>query len=195
MKKVLIIIIILVTGFYTYGQESLWSFTYNMAVPMGETKDMVGKYSFRGIGIEGRKFIDNNFSMGGSVGWNVFYEKQDKMTTEHDNITLTGTHFNTINAFPFYVNASYYLNEGSYVRPYLGMNVGAIYTLYRKDIGLYRFEEKPLKFGIAPEIGILFETYSGSSFTINFKYNYGAETSDTDPLSYLGINVGFIWLY
>jgi len=195
MKKIFLSIIAVLFVFNVFAQESFWSMTYQMSVPTGDTKTLTDKMSFRGFGIEGRWFVDNNVTIGGAAHFNVFYEKQDKVTTELDNVTLTGTHYNYINAFPFYVNAAYYFNEGSYVRPYAAMNAGVIYTLYRKDIGLYRIEERPAKFGVAPEIGVLIETYGGANFTVNFRYNYGMETDKTDPLSYFGINVGVVWLY
>lgn len=180
---------------FTFGQESIWSVTYQVSIPTGATKDMVGKTSFRGFGIEGRKFVDNNVAIGGGAHWNVFYDKVDKVTTELDNITLTGTHYNYINSFPFLVNAAYYFNEGSYFRPYAGINSGVTYVMYRKDVGLYSIQDEPWKFTVAPEIGFIFQTYGGTAFTLNFRYNYGLETSSSDPLSYFGINAGFVWLY
>lgn len=196
MKKIFLVIVFAAFGLYSFAQEtSVWSFTYDMSIPMGKTKDFIEKTSFRGIALEGRQFIDNNFSLGGSVGWNVFYEKKDKITTELDNITLTGTHYRYLNTIPIYVNAAYYLNEGSYIRPYLAANVGLIVTEYRNDIGLYTIEETPAKFGFAPELGIFIETEGGTGLTLNLKYNIGTETTDTEAYSSLGINVGFIWVY
>jgi hypothetical protein len=195
MKKIFLSIIAVLFVFNVFSQESFWSMTYQMSVPTGDTKNFTDKMSFRGFGIEGRWFVDNNVTVGGGAHYNVFYEKTDKVTSELENVTITGTHYNYINAFPFFVNAAYYFNEGSYIRPYAAMNAGAIYTLYRKDIGLYRIEEEPWKFGVAPEIGVLIETYGGANFTVNFRYNYGMETDDTKPLSYFGINVGVVWLY
>ncbi len=195
MKKIVLFVIFAAFGSMAFAQEtSLWSLTYNMSVPMGKTTDFIEKTSFRGIALEGRQFIDNNFSIGGSVGWNTFYEKKDKLTTQIENITFTGTHYRYLNAFPIFVNAAYYLNEGSYVRPYAAANVGLIVTEYRNDVGLYTVQEKPAKFGLAPEVGVLIESESGTGFTINFKYNIGAKTSETKTFTSLGINVGFIWV-
>ena len=195
MKKIFITAAMVIFAMAAFGQNQFWSVTYQMAAPLGDTKDFTGNFSGRGFGVEGRAFVDNNVTIGGGAHWNVFYEKKEKITTTFDNVTATGTHFNYINSFPFYVNAAYYFNEGSYFRPYAAMNAGVIYTLYRKDIGLYRVSEEPWKFGVAPELGILLETYGGANFTVNFRYNYGMETDNTDPLSYFGINVGVVWLY
>jgi hypothetical protein len=195
MKKIIYIISFLILSLTGFSQETLWSVTYQMAFPDGELSDFTGKTSFRGFGVEGRAFVDNNVSIGGGAHWNVFYERKDKITTEIDNVTITGTHFNYVNAFPFYANAAYYFNEGSYFRPYMAMNAGVIYAHYRKDVGLYRIDDQVWKFSLAPEIGVLIETYDRANFTVNFRYNYGVETAETTPLGYFGINVGVIWLY
>jgi hypothetical protein len=195
MKKTLFIISFIIISLTGFAQESFWSVTYQMAVPTGELSDFTGKTSFRGFGIEGRAFVDNNVSIGGGVHWNVFYEKKDKVTTEMDNLTVTGTHFNYVNAFPIYANAAYYFNEGSYFRPYMAVNTGVIYTTYRKDVGLYSFENDAWKFALTPEVGVLIESYDRANFTVNFRYNIGLKTPETDMLSYLGINVGVIWIY
>ena len=195
MKKIFLILIFAAFGSFAMAQEtSLWSLTYNISIPTGQTADFIGKTSFRGIAVEGRQFIDNNFSIGGSVSWNTFYEKKDKLTTQFDNITFTGTHYRYLNAFPIFVNAAYYLNEGSYIRPYFAANVGLIVTEYRNDVGLYTIQEKPAKFGFGTEVGLLIETESGSGFTLNCKYNIGTKTSKTKAFTSLGINLGFIWV-
>ncbi|MCF8365705.1 MAG: hypothetical protein K9H16_07985, partial [Bacteroidales bacterium] len=97
MKKIFITLVSVLITLHSFGQESFWSLTYQMSVPTGDTKNFTDKMSFRGIGLEGRWFVDNNVTIGGAALWNVFYEKQDKITTELENITLTGTHYNYIN--------------------------------------------------------------------------------------------------
>ena len=193
MKKFTILLIFAAIAQLSFSQTTYWSITYDAALPVGETKDHIENTSFRGIGVDGKKFINNNFALGGGIHWNVFYEKEDKVTTEFDNVTLTGTHFKYINSIPLYLNASYFLGFPGEFRPYASLNLGGIYSIYRTDIGLYRFEEDPLKFGIAPEIGFIVDAFLGAGLNVNFRYNYGFKTNDTDPLSYLGINIGLVW--
>ena len=196
MKKIIIIALLGLFASSTFAQdESLWSLTYNMSFPMGKTKDYIDKTSFRGITLDGRKFVDNNVSVGGNFGWQVFYEKEAKVTLEDDNLTLNGTQFKYINAFPMYFNAAYYLNEGSYIRPYFAANIGVIYTMQRTDMGLYRIENDDWKFALTPEVGVAIQTYNSLNVMVNLRYNYGLETSDIDPLSYLGLNIGILWTY
>ena len=196
MKRILIIALFGLFSSSMFAQnESLWSFTYNMSFPMGDTKDYISKASFRGIALDGRWFVDNNVTVGGSLGWNVFYEKTNKATLIVDNLTLTGTQFKYINAVPMYFNAAYYLNEGSYVRPYFAANIGTIFTAQRTDMGLYSLYDKEWKFAVAPEVGVTIQTYNSLNVMFNVRYNYGLETKYINPLSYLGVNIGILWSY
>jgi hypothetical protein len=195
MKKIIFALLFAFTTFSAFAQQVLWNVTYQVSLPVGETHDVIGKTSFRGIGLEGRWFVDNNVALGGGVHWNVFYEKNDKVTTVIANTTITGTHFKYLNSFPIYANAAYYFNEGSYIRPFAGINVGTIYSEERLDIGLYTLEDNPWRFALTPEAGVMIETYGGINFTLNVRYNYGFKTNDYDALSYIGINAGFVWVY
>ena len=195
MKKILFSLLFAATTLFSFGQQALWNVTYEVSLPMGKTQDFIGKTSFRGIGVEGRWFVDNNVTIGGGVHWNVFYEKKDKVSTVIENTTITGTHFKYLNAFPIYANAAYYFNEGSYIRPFAGINVGTIYSEGRIDAGLYTIKDDPWRFALAPEAGLMIQTYGGLNFTLNVRYNYGFETNDNSALSYVGINAGLVWVY
>ncbi|HZK06594.1 MAG TPA: outer membrane beta-barrel protein [Bacteroidales bacterium] len=195
MKKILLALLFAATTLFSFGQQALWNITYEVSLPMGETQDFIGRTSFRGIGVEGRWFVDNNVTIGAGIHWNTFYEKKDKVTTVIENTTITGTHFNYINAFPFYANAAYYFNEGSYIRPFAGINIGTIYSEERMDVGLYTLTDDPWRFALAPEVGVLIQTYGGLNFNLNVRYNHGFQTNDNKALSYIGINAGFVWIY
>jgi len=197
MKKIFLVVLLGLFSTTMFAQQensgSLWSFTYDMAFSTGKTNDYIGKASFRGMMLDGRGFIDDNISLGGNVGWNVFYEKTDKATLHDENITLTGTQYKYINAFPMFFNAAYYFNEGSYIRPYVAANIGVIYDIQRTEMGLYAYDNDDWKFAFAPEAGVAIQTQGGVGFMINVRYNYGLKTKYIDPISYIGLNLGLLW--
>jgi hypothetical protein len=196
MKKILIITLFGLFSSTMFAQDqSMWSLTYNMSFPMGATKDYISKASFRGVALDGRWFVDNNVTVGGNLGWNVFYEKIDNATITKENLSLNGTQWKYINAVPMFFNAAYYLNDGSYVRPYLAANIGTIFTSQRTEMGMYALEDKEWKFAFAPEVGVTIETYNSINVMLNVRYNYGLETEYIEPLSYIGVNVGILWTY
>ena len=55
--------------------DSYGAITYNMGLPMSDTKDFTDAYSWRGMGLEFRKFVKNTTSVGLSLGWNVFHDE------------------------------------------------------------------------------------------------------------------------
>ena len=61
MKKYIVIAVFFMSGL-SLSAQSLWNVTYDMSVPLGDTKDMVDKMSFRGIGIDGRGFMSKNIN-------------------------------------------------------------------------------------------------------------------------------------
>mgnify|MGYP003565721482 CR=1 FL=1 len=70
MKKLLIIIAVLASS-SAFAQRSFWSFNYHMSFAAGEQQDFIEKSSFRGVGVDGRSFITDNISVGGSFSWEV----------------------------------------------------------------------------------------------------------------------------
>ena len=60
------------------AQSSIWAFTYDVGVPMGETSDYIDNASWRGFTVQGRSFINPNFSIGGSFSWQVFNSRTDE---------------------------------------------------------------------------------------------------------------------
>ena len=71
MKKLLIIIAVFVST-ASFAQQSFWSFNYHMSFGMGEQGDYIADASFRGWGADGRGFLTQNISVGGSFSWEVF---------------------------------------------------------------------------------------------------------------------------
>ena len=73
MKKLLIIVAVLVST-SSFAQRSFWSFNYMMSFGTGEQKEYIESASFRGFGLDGRGFLTDNISIGGSFSWEVFNE-------------------------------------------------------------------------------------------------------------------------
>jgi len=203
MKKILLLLVSLLLVMNVFGQEMMSGLSYNMGMTTGDTRDFVQDYSWRGFGFEVRSFRGDNFSVGGSFSWNIFDEKTSEIIEiQNGNGALSGTQIRYINSFPLMLNAHYYFgNPSSRAQPYIGLNAGTYYITQRLEIGVYAFEENNWHFGLAPEIGLMFPTYSGSIFFINARYNYafkagqsvgGREGSDWQ---YWGFNVGVAFSY
>jgi len=182
-----------------YSQKWLGSMTYQISVPMGDTKDFIDKTSFRGVGIDFRYFVQKKTTVGFMFGWNVFDERSYGTTeVERDNPgTITGTQQRYLNSFPIMINAHYYFGNKGQIRPYVGINAGGYIMPQELGIGIYSFYESRWEWGAAPEAGILIPANYDAGFIVSGKYNYaftGVSAVGTDiNHSYVSASVGFYW--
>lgn len=194
MKKYIIILLILVATVGVNAQ-SMWNITYDMSAPLGATKDFADAGSFRGFGIDGRQFLSENITVGGSWNWNVFYERREQVLFEIDETkTIHGDQFRTGNYMPFMVNSHYYLGEDGGIRPFIGTGAGVIWKEELIQVGTYYVQnDNAWQFGITPEVGVFFPVGSAGFLYCSAKYTYGVSTKNLDPTSYINFGVGFGW--
>jgi hypothetical protein len=180
--------------------QVLSGITWNIGLPSGRMSDFMDKASFGGFAIEGRRFLSEEFSVGGSFSWNYWSELTDQ-TIPLEHGAVGGTQIRYINSFPFLVNAHYYIGDRKdQIRPYLGLNVGAYYILQRLDIGVWSFQNDHWHFGLAPEAGFMIEMSRGTYFMATARYNYAFDSGSTmggdskNTYAYWGINLGVSWM-
>lgn len=176
------------------AQDEWWlGLDYQVSTPLGDTKDFVSKTSWRGIGVEIRKFTTANVSIGGYFGWNVFNDDGKSQTTV-EKVTVTGGTFRYVNVFPLMANAHYYLGNPGGIRFFGGINGGAYVVERRLEISTFAINDNQWQFGFAPEIGIGKRMGWSTTGFINAKYNYGFEAGGNDAISYLSFGIGLAWL-
>lgn len=199
LKILLISSLFLIFSNQAFAQDWFGSVTYQISMPAGDTKDFIDETSYRGFGLDYRKIIYPNTSVGFSTGWNVFHERINEtvqLKTENPG-AITGLQDRTINAFPIMLSAHQYFGRKKSIRPYIGLNAGGFIMMQRFDIGIFSFEEDQWQWGIAPEIGVVVPLKGASNLIVNVKYNY-AFTGDS-PIGgdinheYWTIGIGFAW--
>lgn len=179
--------------------DSYGAVTYNMGLPVSDTKDFTDAYSWRGMGLEFRKFTKDNMSVGLSLGWNVFHQEVNETSPILEGRSeigghATGNQDRTINAFPLMVGFQFYASDQGHARPYFGISGPGFYIEQRLDIGVFSFQEDGWNWGLAPEVGLLVPVAGGdANMLLNVRYNYAFEGYGRGPYSYLGFNVGFAW--
>ena len=201
MKKILIIIAVFIST-ASFAQRSYWAFNYEMSFAAGEQADYVGDPSFRGWGIDGRGFLTQNMSVGGSFSWEVFdqiyrnlppYELNVK---DEVNASISGVQYRFINTLPIMVNAHYYLGKDGALRPYAGLSIGTAYTEQRTDIGLYSIYAKGWGFAVQPEIGVVIPFgLTGTGLNVAGKFRYTTKGGDTTiPISFFTLAIGMAFV-
>ena len=172
--------------------QSLFAVNYTGSLPMGETADFVDAFSWRGVSMEWRWFVQDQASLGLFFGWNVFHEKEsgDFMLGE---VAASGTQLRTVNAFPMLFTGHYYFANEIELRPYVGAGVGLYRTLQRNTFGIYQVEENNWQFGFAPSVGATFPLGYNVMGNLEVRYNYALKAGDSLTQSYLGISLGLAW--
>lgn len=167
-------------------EEWFWGGSYSTALPLGNTKDFNEGFSFRGVTVEGRKIVTENFSTGLSFGWHVLNDRRTG-TVELENSAVNGTFFTYTNSFPIFLNAHFYAGERGRVRPYLGLNVGTAYMERRAEVGQLALDEDKWRFAVAPEAGVIVPLgwYVRGFLSARYHYMTGSPTQQ-----YLSFNVG-----
>ncbi len=197
-RKNILLTVILVTlvSFSGFSQGGgIWNFNWNTGFPLGDTKDFVSNPTGRGFSIEGRGFVTDMITVGGIVGWNVFYDEVGWVTETVNNTTINGFKKRYLNTIPIMVTGHYYFSTGS-IQPYLGVGLGTYYLETRDFMGIYYVRGEDWHFGVAPELGVVLPFgASNTGVNINFKYNYAAKTKDNPAQSWLGLNVGLSYIF
>ncbi len=196
IKKFLPLLVLGLLPFVSVAQRSYTTLSYNIALPMGSTADYIENTSFRGVGVEYGTFITPSISLGGGISWNVFNQEQGRVTETFGEVTYTGSRFNYFNAVPIFLLPRYFFippGEGGF-SSYAGVGIGTIYARQTFDIGGLRSEASDWQFALAPELGAIFKLPIGAGLNVNVRYNTGFESSDLPATSYLGVNVGPVFV-
>jgi opacity protein-like surface antigen len=187
-----IALLALFAGPVARGQGSFFGLSYNTAMPLGETQEFVDAYSWRGVSMEWRWFLQDRLSAGIFFGWNVFHQKVTG-DFELENGALSGTQLRTINAFPILATGHYYFGNELEFRPYVGLGLGTYRTRQRSTMGIFQVETNQWQFGFAPSVGVTFPLGFDLMGNLEVRYNYAIQAGDALNHSYLGINLGLAW--
>ena len=193
MKKIVIVTFALLFSGIAWSQ-SFYSLNYTMSFATGETGDYIESASFRGFSIDGRGFVSDQVSLGGMFNWSAFYEELAGATYTQDNITLTGTQYRYLNAFPMLFQAHYYLGTDSYEpRAFFGGGAGAYKMVQRTNVGVLSLEYNNWHFGLSPEVGMVYPVSFGTYLFLGLRYHYVFKAENTIDHSWFGLNIGFAW--
>lgn len=194
-KLLIIVIVAFGVNVYAQGYPGIAGINYSTGLTTEDTKNFISEFSWRGFGMEYKKFLSRNLTAGFATGWNIFDEMHKRKTIELEQGAVTGTQIRYFNAFPILATFEYYLgHRKSSVRPYIGIGVGTYYIIQRLELGVHLLEEDNWHFGLAPVIGILIPS-DYIFLNVSVKYNYASEAGKSiagDPVgfSYYTINLG-----
>ena len=193
MKKLkyYIAIAALAISFNSFGQEWYTNLSYDMSIPLGNTRDFIQKTSFRGFSFSAGRFVTDDLDINLRFSWHTFYEEMPSDSYTEDGLTITGKQFRYINSFPITAGARYHFNSGGEFSPYVGAGIGAYSQNVRTDMGIYYAETKKWRFGFYPEVGLFWNFSYGTGLYVNARYDNSLKAGDVEGQSYLTFSVGF----
>ena len=173
------------------AQQNIYMFEYSMGFPTGDLREYIDEPSFRGFNFGYRYMLDENRALGLDMGWQTFFEKKDYATYTDGTSSVSGIQYRYTNAFTASVQIDQVFNEGSDIRPFIGIGAGTSYMRRTLDMGLYRFERDPWQFMLQPEAGVSLYTANGNAVMLTFNYYWGFETKDLDAQSFLAVGLAY----
>ncbi|HZV44547.1 MAG TPA: outer membrane beta-barrel protein [Saprospiraceae bacterium] len=184
--------ILLLAATTATAQNTRTSMTYAVGFGTGDLGDFNSQVSWRGFQIDMHKMLDLKMGLGGSFGWNVFYDEKDYDTYTDGTASLSGKQYRYTNALPLLASFNYYMNPGQKANFFVGLGTGVTYIRRNTDMNLYTIEQEAWAFTLAPEIGIEIQNNLNNAFTIAVKYFNGLAAGDFDKTqSYITLNVGW----
>ena len=175
------------------GRDYTGVISYNVGIPTGDTRDYISEGSFRGLEIEGRRFINPNLSWSLSWQWNTFNEALNG-TFEIPNGHITGNQHRILYSWPFLAKAHYYFGRptigGGDAVPFVGLGAGAYWIRESLEMGVLAIEETNWHFGFSPEAGVLIPTAGANEMILSAGYHYAFESGGRGPHSYWTIKLG-----
>jgi hypothetical protein len=198
MRKIFLLLAFITMAAGSTFAQGYTSIHYDISIPLGKTADQISRGSFQGVGLDYRRAINANLAAGFSLGWQVFYQKNELATYSgiiaNRPVELTGVQYNYLNAIPMHGNINYYLgDEGDLLRPFIGLGIGTTYFEKRVEMGLYMNDTNAWQFSIQPEAGFVYELSSTVGAFFGAKYTQGFTTDKLDGQTYISINLGMAW--
>jgi opacity protein-like surface antigen len=175
MKTIMFTLVALVAFNASQAQkgETTLGVNYSVGIPTGDFKNVVGKESYRGWGVDIMHGVNNKLQLGVAVGFQDFYQKNDRQvyhTGDGQDISAVLTH--SIQTIPILAKAKYALTENGAIRPYVALGAGGNLVMFREMLGEFGETESYFKFAVKPEIGVQVPIRRGTAFHVSAAYNY-----------------------
>lgn len=153
--------------------QAVASFDYSFGFAVSSLDEYIPGKTFDGFHVHWRYFIERNVSLGARTGYNNFRIYMPRAVYETDRGTVSAVQTRYFNAVPFNVTGYYYMRSLHYVMPYVGGGLGPYLLRYEKFYGVVPDHQSSIRFGMSPEVGIVFPfKNSGLGLIVTGRYNH-----------------------
>lgn len=179
MKKLAVLGILVMALSVGVHAQMFAGLSYQVSLPTSDTKDFISKTSWVGFGLEIKKVVKENFSLGAEMNWIKFSEE----------VTIGPiTERRTINSYPALLTAHYYVGNKEKFTPYIGLGAGIYYI--RNKFG--NLLDDNIHLGLAPELGFILRMKPHMGLLGAVRYNHAFEAGGWKH-TYWTAKVGIVW--
>ena len=200
MRYALTVLLLLVMASGAYAGDLIYAFTYEAAMPTGDTKDFIESMSPIGGGIEIRGFDNKPFppglSFSMSMHFNAFSDEVPYDTPA--NLLLAASDDNekrNMLVIPVLVHSDYnftLLRDEPAAVPYIGVGAGGYWIKTETENCGLAEDCSSWHFGLAPEAGVMIMVSPRALLTVGARYNY-AFNSDHPAQQFWTLSLGAVY--
>ena len=140
MKKIILLSAIIlscvgVSRAQTYGNygysnnymRQIFSVNYQIAIPLGDSKDFVSRTSFEGVNINWEYFVTHNLTVGVNLGYNNYNKKvPQQVYRPNDYEAVNAAQYRYTQVFPLKAQIKCYFTPDNFIKAYAGVGIGAL---------------------------------------------------------------------
>lgn len=147
------------------------------------------KVSGWGGGFETHYELTRKWSVGAFVHFHTNHRYVERQTIPiSPTEALTTDQQQSAFQLPFGLSSRYTLCDNGYVKPYIGLKAGAMYSQNSSYLNTVRIYEKPWGFYISPELGVNVYPQKYGRFGFHAAVFYNFATNNTNILTYTADN-------
>lgn len=187
-----LLVLALLTSSATLAQSHV-RLSYEFAVPRGETKEYIDRFSSRGAHLDASFELSYAFHLELSAGLNSFNAAKQGVLTTTDGQDVSGKQFRYLNVIPLMAGFAFHVPLGHGSRVWAGVNGGAAYFDRVIDLGLTSYTLSDWQWGVQPHIGIAFGGSGGTALFFDGRWQYFWGRHGLPAQQYFSFGVGLLF--
>ncbi len=199
MKRIFFIFVLSMLAFSTVkAQDTQYAYHYSVAFPgSSDFTNFIEETSWAGFNLSIIHFFNDNFGIGGSLGWNDFYQKDIYTTVSAaENVDVTGTFRHNVYFTPVLFNTRYRFRNSTNFEATAGLDFGTYFMYQRSQVSAFYGEESKVKFGFSPSLGGVYKFSYDFGLSFRGRYNaiVGYDNQYVENPSFWGVELGLMWI-
>lgn len=175
-------------------QRVMMEANYSINVPSGNFKNYIEKASFRGWNATIAYRVSEKLSIGGTVGFQDFYQKNERALYKNsDGADISAVVTNSIQTIPVLASIQYALMSEGLIQPYIGLGIGANMIMHTEYYGQFGSDQNKLGFAARPQAGVFIPFHTERQLGANLAVVYNLmpyKSNGVENLNNWGVNLG-----